>query len=176
LSLNILSSRKENNDHMSSWPSIGMLLLMRVLGHLFPVADFRHSIVTPALLLLGQMLSQFPVISLLDLVKSIFCAGLMIEYTKGAMRLPLEAFTFLSGVLMLFSDTSDRGPIPILLNTKNSIKLNNLRQNVLDSFKENESESLTLSFEREKISHSTTPLAALLSTLHLLQASISLLW
>lgn len=172
LTKRIITLETDDCNYVSSWPSVGMLLLMRVLGHLFPVTDFRHGIITPALLLLGQMIAQAPVVSLLDLVKGIFSAGLMIEYTKDAMRLPLEAFTFLSGVLMLFSNTVDLGPIPILLNTKKSINLRNLRQYVLDYFNQDESKNLTLSFEKEKISTRTTPLEVLLCTLRLIQTSI----
>jgi nucleolar protein 14 len=45
----------------SAWPSTGMLFLMRALPHIFPSSDKRHPVVTPALILLGQILVQTPV-------------------------------------------------------------------------------------------------------------------
>jgi len=83
----------------STWPSPGALLLLRLLPHIFPVTDFRHPIVTPALLYMGQALSQCPVVTPTDVERGLFVAALVIQYTEGAGRLVPEVFAFLLSLL-----------------------------------------------------------------------------
>ena len=102
------ASEEEEEDAESAWPGTGTVLLLRALGHIFPVTDLRHAVVTPAVLLLGQMVAQTPVRSLYDLVMGVVCSGLMIEYTKEAKRVAPEALAFLASTVRLFSvDASD---------------------------------------------------------------------
>lgn len=105
---------EEENDH-SAWPSTGIFLTLKAMGHIFPVTDKRHYVVTPALLLLGQMIAQTPVDSMYDLVMGTMCSALLIEYTKEAKRLAPEAHAYLAGVIRLFAaDPSKRmGPYPV---------------------------------------------------------------
>lgn len=83
----------------STWPSPGALLLLRLLPRIFPVTDFRHPVVTPALLYLGQALSQCPVVTPTDVERGLFVAALAVQYTEGAGRLMPEAFAFLLSLL-----------------------------------------------------------------------------
>ena len=121
-----------DDGDLSAWPTIGTLLLLRVVGHLFPVTDLRHTIVTPVLLFLGQMLSQTPVRSMYDLVVGTMCAGLLVEYTKGAKRFSPEATGFLAGVIRLYAlDEGDRTgasfPVPTLESAASEPRLSELR-------------------------------------------------
>lgn len=102
----------EDGGETSAWPSVGVVLLLRVAGHLFPATDRRHSTMTPVILFLGQMLSQTPVESIYDLVMGNVCAGLLIEYTKEARRFAPEAVCFLAGVIRLFACDSDERTMP----------------------------------------------------------------
>lgn len=93
----------------TAWPSTGVFLALRALGHVFPVTDQRHHIVTPAILFLGQIISHTPVASMYDLVMGILCSGLLIEYNKDAKRVVPEALAFLGGAIRLFApDGPDR--------------------------------------------------------------------
>lgn len=84
----------------SCWPSAGALALLRLLPLLFPASDQRHPVVTPALLLLGQCLSECPVTSGEDLTAGLTCATLMLLYTDDeAKRLVPEATAFLTSTL-----------------------------------------------------------------------------
>jgi nucleolar protein 14 len=65
---------EQEDDEFSACPSTGVFLMLRALGHVFPVSDKRHYVVTPALLLLGQFLAHTPVYFWSDLT--------MVEYTK----------------------------------------------------------------------------------------------
>jgi nucleolar protein 14 len=99
------------DDAATAWPSAGVFLALRALGHIFPVTDQRHHVVTPALLLLGQIVSHTPVASMNDLVMGILCSGLLIEYNREAKRVVPEALAFLGGVIRLFArDGGDREP------------------------------------------------------------------
>ncbi|KAL7566969.1 hypothetical protein ACA910_019899 [Epithemia clementina (nom. ined.)] len=93
----------DDDEEISVWPSTGVLLLLRALGHVFPVTDKRHYVVTPALLLLGQYVSHTPVYTKSDLTMGVSCSGLLIEYTREAKRWVPEAHAFLAGLLRLFA-------------------------------------------------------------------------
>lgn len=83
----------------STWPSPGALLLLRLLPRIFPVTDFKHPVVTPALLYMGQALSQCPVVTPTDVERGLFVAALVVQYTEEAGRLVPEVFTFLLSLL-----------------------------------------------------------------------------
>lgn len=125
----------EDEDEPSAWPSVGTILLLRLAGHLFPATDRRHSVMTPVVLFLGQLLSQTPVQSIFDLVVGTTCAGLLIEYTKEAHRVAPEAVGFLAGVIRLFATHSadaamPRYPVPTLESAVSKPELANLRSQV----------------------------------------------
>ncbi len=93
----------EDGGFWSAWPTAGVFLLLRTLGHIFPVTDRRHHVVTPAILLLAQTTAQTPVMSTYDLTMGIMCSGLLMEYTKEAKRVVPEAVSFIASAIRLFS-------------------------------------------------------------------------
>jgi len=93
----------EDGGFWSAWPTNGVFLLMRALGHIFPVTDRRHYVVTPAILLLAQTTAQTPVLSTYDLAMGILHSGLLMEYTKEAKRVVPEAISFIASAIRLFS-------------------------------------------------------------------------
>lgn len=93
----------EDDGFWSAWPTLGVFLLLRALGHIFPVTDRRHHVVTPAILLLAQTTAQTPVLSTYDLTLGILCSGLLMEYTKEAKRVVPEAVSFIASAIRLFS-------------------------------------------------------------------------
>lgn len=149
-----------------------MLLLMRALPHIFPSTDKRHAVVTPALLLLGQILAQTPIKTRHDVVMGLFCAGLMLEYTKGAKRLAPEAMAFLASVLRLFADDVESAladsPLPSLGNALKCPQLVGLR-GVLGDLRDSDTVNVRLSLERENIRSDAISLAILNSALSLTQ-------
>ena len=84
------------------FPSLGRLLLLRVLAHVFPVTDFRHPIITPTVLFLCQCLGQCPVSSTVDLASGLYISTLLSTvYCIGTepVRFVPEVSHFLGGVL-----------------------------------------------------------------------------
>ena len=174
---------EDDGDEGSAWPSTGVLLLLRALGHVFPVTDKRHYVVTPALLLLGHFVSHTPVYSLSDLTRGVFCAGLLVEYTKEAKRFVPEAHAFLAGVVRLFAANpiERRGRYPCL-NLASAAEegdgvFANLRSLASRCGKGDESDSSTrirMSLEKDQINATaaTTAAALLLAALSFLEVSI----
>ena len=156
------------DESFSAWPSTGTILLLRAMGHIFPVTDMRHHVVTPALLLLGQMVAQTPVRSMSDAVMGLLCAGLMIEFTKDANRIAPEALSFLAGMLRLFSVKPGRFPIPSLEAAAELPVFVSLRKRVSEM--PGIQEMPRLSLHKDDIEAATMPLAVLCSTLHLIEA------
>jgi len=159
-----------DEDDFSAWPSTGTILLLRAVGHIFPVTDLRHSIVTPTLLLLGQMVAQTPVRSLKDAVIGLTCAGLMIEFTADSNRIAPESLSFLAGMLRLFSLELRPGDfsIPSLEAAAEWPEFESLRKAVSEV-----SAMKTLprmSLLKEDIESDVAPAAVLCATLHLVEA------
>lgn len=132
-----------NDDVITAWPSVGTFLLLRALGHIFPVTDKKHYVVTPAMLLLGQMVAHTPVACSYDLVMGILCSGLLIEFTKESKRVVPEALAFLGGVMRLFSKNPGVFALPSLEAAKNEPPIQALRDG-LCSFGEDKVPMLAL--------------------------------
>ena len=166
--------QNDTNEEFSVWPSTGVLLLLRALGHVFPVTDKRHYVVTPALLLLGQYLSHTPVYSVSDLTMGVFCAGLLVEYTKEAKRSVPEAHAFLGGVVRLFAAApkARRGQYPCL-NLAAAAEEENLDDlRVLACSFEGDSSSPQLSLEKDFIEGPSASAALLGASLTILESTI----
>lgn len=84
------------------WPSVGRLLLLRLVAHVFPVTDYQHTIVSSASLLLCECLSQCPVASAADLSSGLYVCGLLLEFNAQAQRHVPEVITFLRSVVQCF--------------------------------------------------------------------------
>jgi nucleolar protein 14 len=98
----------------STWPSPGALLLLRLLPRIFPATDFRHPVVTPALLYIGQALSQCPILTPTDVERGLFVAALAVQYTEGAGRLMPEVFAFVLSLLGAMAGTDHALGLPTL--------------------------------------------------------------
>jgi nucleolar protein 14 len=172
-----VDKRAATEGEETAWPSSGVILLLRGLGHIFPVTDKRHHVVTPTLLFLGQMLGHTPIVSMRDLVMSTLCCGLFIEYTKGAKRIAPEAHAFLASVIRLFAhDASDRHgtyPLPTFQAASQLDTFSTLRGEVCNFENDvDEASPPQLSFEALVIGSTNMPAAILYSALHMIEVSI----
>lgn len=165
---------EEDDSHFSAWPSVGTVLLLRVVGHLFPATDRRHHIVTPFVLFLGQIIAQTPVTSMYDMVLGTMCSGLLLEYTMEAKRIAPEALGFLAGTLRLASsDPYERRtcqyPVPTLEAAATHPTLSELRE-----FASKCTVKPLLCLEKSDIQHNINTAAAILfSTLDLVESACS---
>ena len=63
---------------ISSWPSSKMLFLLRLWSMIFPCSDFRHVVMTPAILLMCEYLMRCPIVSGQDsAIGSLLCSMLL---------------------------------------------------------------------------------------------------
>jgi nucleolar protein 14 len=167
----------DGEEETSAWPSTGVILLLRALGHVFPVTDQRHHVVTPTLLFLGQMLGHTPLVSSTDLVMGLLCCGLLIEYTKDSKRIAPEAHAFLASVLRMFAqDALDRQgsyPLPTFQAASRLDVFSLLRANVSNPDDIwNDAHPPQLSLESSMIRSSSMPAAILYAALHWIEVSI----
>lgn len=62
----------------SCWPSMKTLFLLRLWSMIFPCSDFRHVVMTPAILLMCEYLTRCPIISGRDVaIGSFLCSMLL---------------------------------------------------------------------------------------------------
>jgi len=120
----------EDMEEWTSWPSTGVFLLIRALGHIFPVTDRRHYVVTPAIILLAQITAQTSVLSTYDLTMGIMCSGLLMEYTKEAKRVVPEALSFIASAIRLFSPNIGNFTNPALQAAYNQPFCQSLRDDI----------------------------------------------
>ncbi|KAM9793148.1 nucleolar protein 14 isoform X1 [Syngnathus typhle] len=85
----------------SPFPTLDMLIHLKVTALLFPTSDFRHPVTTPALLYIGQALTKCSVKSLEDVTSGLVLCCLAVEYVSFSKRFLPELINFLSGTLNL---------------------------------------------------------------------------
>lgn len=61
------------------WPSTRTLLLLRLWSLIFPPSDFRHAVMTPAMLLMSEYLLRCPVTSARDVAIGSFICSLLLS-------------------------------------------------------------------------------------------------
>ncbi|XP_076992393.1 nucleolar protein 14 isoform X2 [Tamandua tetradactyla] len=85
----------------AAFPGLDVLLYLKLTGMLFATSDFRHPVVTPALLCMSQLLTKCPVLSLQDVLKGLFVCCLFLEYVSLSQRFIPELINFLLGILYI---------------------------------------------------------------------------
>jgi nucleolar protein 14 len=166
---------EQDDADWTAWPSMGVFLCLRSLGHVFPVTDQRHCIVTPTMLMLGQMLAQTPILSRYDLVMGTLCSALMLEYTREANRIVPEAMAFLSGIVRLYANAAKEllGPLPNLTDAANEQFALDLRQQVSKGSFSELADLPSLKLEKAFVESNDMPIALLNMALHLIETSVT---
>jgi len=164
----------EDGQLKSAWPSTGVFLSLRALGHIFPVSDRRHPVVTPAMLLLGDFVAHTPIQSMYDLVMGTMCAGLLVEYTKEAKRVVPESLAFFAAVIRLYAPDSAKSPNLFPQPSLSAASLEEpfllLRSKLLNY---NEKELPRLSLCQKDIDNDATAVAVLAAVLHIVESIAS---
>ncbi|ELK06562.1 Nucleolar protein 14 [Pteropus alecto] len=88
------------------FPGLDVLIYLKIAGMLFPTSDFRHPVVTPALVCLSQLLTKCPVLSLQDAVKGLFVCCVFLDYVSLSRRFVPELINFLLGILYIAAPNS----------------------------------------------------------------------
>lgn len=85
----------------ATFPGLDVLIYLKLTGLLFPTSDFRHPVVTPALLCMSQLLTKCLVLSLQDAVKGLFVCSMFLDFVSLSQRLIPELLNFLLGILYI---------------------------------------------------------------------------
>lgn len=85
----------------AAFPSLDMLIYLKVAALLFPTSDFRHPVTTPALLYISQALTKCTVRTLQDVTSGLVLCCLAVEYVCISKRFLPELINFLAGTLHL---------------------------------------------------------------------------
>src|SRR6266702_2411673 len=91
------------NRGAKTWPGLPELVLLRVLGALWPTSDMHHIVVSPARLLMGSYLGLCKIRSLADAASGLFLCTLFLQYESLSKRFVPEAINFLIGVVQSLS-------------------------------------------------------------------------
>lgn len=92
------------NPENSCWPSSKTLFLLRLWSLIFPCSDFRHAVMTPAILLMCEYLMRCPIISGRDIVVGSFLCSMLLSVAKQSQKFCPEAILFLRMLLMAAKD------------------------------------------------------------------------
>uniref|UniRef100_A0A2N9HSV5 Nucleolar protein 14 n=1 Tax=Fagus sylvatica TaxID=28930 RepID=A0A2N9HSV5_FAGSY len=71
------------DPEISSWPSSKMLFLLRLWSMIFPCSDFRHVVMTPAILLMCEYLMRCPIMSGRDIAIGSFLCSMLLSLQTG---------------------------------------------------------------------------------------------
>jgi hypothetical protein len=74
-----LSEKLRTTGGIICWPSTRTLLLLRLWSLIFPPSDFRHAVMTPAILLMSEYLLRCPVTSARDVAIGSFICSLLLS-------------------------------------------------------------------------------------------------
>lgn len=85
----------------AAFPTLDMLIYLKVTALLFPTSDFRHPVTTPAMLYISQALTKCPVRSLENVTSGLVLCCLAVEYVSLSKRFLPELINFLLGTLHL---------------------------------------------------------------------------
>ncbi|XP_061119220.1 nucleolar protein 14 [Conger conger] len=85
----------------ASFPGLDMLVYLKITALLFPTSDFRHPVVTPALVYISQALTKCPVTTLEEVTSGLVLCCLALEYVTLSQRFIPELNNFLLGILHL---------------------------------------------------------------------------
>ncbi|KAM8940419.1 nucleolar protein 14 [Pelodytes ibericus] len=83
------------------YPALNVLMYLKMTGMLFPTSDFWHPVVTPAMVLMSQILTQCPFSSLHEVAAGLFVCCMFLEYVALSQRYVPELINFLLGALHL---------------------------------------------------------------------------
>ncbi|KAJ3293561.1 nucleolar complex protein 14 [Borealophlyctis nickersoniae] len=98
------------------WPGASEFIFLKLLAHIFSTSDLQHPVITPAMLLIGQYLSQCVIRKGRDAVAGLLLCEIAHEYQTQAKRFVPEAVNFLCKLLKLCvgGETQAPGLLPLV--------------------------------------------------------------
>ncbi|XP_037824547.1 nucleolar protein 14 homolog [Lucilia sericata] len=91
----------EFKKNSKQFPSLEVLIYLKLVSNLCSTSDFRHPIVTPCYIFIQHILSKARVRSRQDIAMGLFLVTLSLEYGQISKRFLPAAFNYLLGVVFL---------------------------------------------------------------------------
>ncbi|KAI9091956.1 hypothetical protein K1719_027891 [Acacia pycnantha] len=92
------------NPESSCWPSSKMLFLLRLWSLIYPCTDFRHPVMTLALLLMCEYLMRCPILSGRDAAIGSFLCSMLLSMLRQSRKFCPEAIIFLRSMLAIATE------------------------------------------------------------------------
>jgi nucleolar protein 14 len=93
--------RQSRENETYAWPPSESLFYLQLCAVIFPPSDLVHPILTPASLLVAQLLAQCQVIDISDISKGLFLCSWCVRTNKEQKRLQPEALAFCTALVAL---------------------------------------------------------------------------
>lgn len=97
----IKEKHSEYRNSEKEYPTLETFVFLKLAASLYSVSDFRHTIVSPCVILISHMLSRCRVLNRRDISQGLFLVTIVMEYTQLSKRFLPAAINFLTGVLYL---------------------------------------------------------------------------
>ncbi|XP_057721840.1 uncharacterized protein LOC130935927 [Arachis stenosperma] len=94
------------NPESSSWPSTKTLFLLRLWSMIFPCSDFRHPVMTPAILLMCEYLMRCRIVSGQDIAIGSFLCSMLLSVFRQSRKFCPEAIMFLQAALIAAAESN----------------------------------------------------------------------
>lgn len=95
--------KEKQSDYRGSkvFPKLDTLIFLKIVSSLYSTSDFRHTIASPCVIFISQILMRSRISSRSDISSGLFLVTVLIEYTQLSKRFLPEALNFLAGVFYL---------------------------------------------------------------------------
>ncbi|RZC85331.1 hypothetical protein C5167_041516, partial [Papaver somniferum] len=107
----------------SCWPSMKTLCLLRLWSITFPCSDFRHAVLTPAVLLMCEYLGRCPIASCRDIAVGSFLCSMVLSISRKPKKFYPEALIFLRTVLISALESGEKLPSHLQVSYLSELKL-----------------------------------------------------
>jgi len=85
------------------WCTVGELMLLKSIRFIFPTTDYRHPVVTPALITIGGILSgQIPLHDIHDVTMAMYLCEVQLDLLQTSSKLAVEAINMTTALLASF--------------------------------------------------------------------------
>jgi len=93
-------SRGALKPDSKTWPGTAELVLLRIIGTIWPTSDLNHAVISPTRILIGAYLGLCRVRSLPDIASSLFLSTLVLQFEQLSKRLVPEAINCLVNTVL----------------------------------------------------------------------------
>ena len=93
-------SRGALKPDSKTWPGTAELVLLRIIGNIWPTSDLNHAVISPTRILIGAYLGLCRVRSLPDIASGLFLSTLVLQFEQLSKRLVPEAINCLVNTVL----------------------------------------------------------------------------